>query len=484
MFTDARTLPLFKLERESTTSNDRSDVYSAGTLVTAAGGHGTEFGMRIPTLDRAEDAAAFIDARLAEGSDFIKLVMEDAALYGGARPTLSAQSVQAAIRAAKARNRLVVVHVSTQRDALLALQAGADGLAHVFQDAPANAEFIALARQKRAFVIPTLSVLQQTGPGSGPRLAEDARLKPLLLPEQQDTLQRIFPRRANTEQLGANALRSVASLRAAGISILAGTDAGNPGTAHGVSLHGELTLLVTAGLTPLQALIAATSEPARRFGLADRGRIAPGMRADLVLVDGDPTANIDATRAILAIWKNGSLVDRTPVMPKGVPAPAVTLLSSFDTGRPAAAYGLGWQTSTDEVVGGHSTVLMDMVGNGAQGTAGALEVTGEIKSGSPFTWAGALCFLAESNTQTLDYTAKSELVFWAKGDRDGVVLLYSGSKPIPALVPFAGSAEWREHRIALQSFAGASLDRVRAVMFAATDPPGRFRLAIDEVEIR
>lgn len=52
--------------------------------------------------------------------------------------------------------------------------------------------------------------------------------------------------------------------------------------------------------------------PARHFGLTDRGRISPGLRADLVLVDGDPATDITAVRAIAAMWKNGHLVDRTP----------------------------------------------------------------------------------------------------------------------------------------------------------------------------
>jgi imidazolonepropionase-like amidohydrolase len=94
------------------------------------------------------------------------------------------------------------------------------------------------------------------------------------------------------------------------VEILAGSDAPNPGTAHGASLHHELELLVRAGLTPIEALRAATSAPARRFGLADRGRIAPGQRADLLLVAGDPTADILATRAIERIWKNGAVVER------------------------------------------------------------------------------------------------------------------------------------------------------------------------------
>jgi imidazolonepropionase-like amidohydrolase len=75
-------------------------------------------------------------------------------------------------------------------------------------------------------------------------------------------------------------------------------------------MHGELELLVAAGLTPVQALAAATSAPARAFRLPDRGMIAPGKRADLVLVDGDPTRDIAATRRINSVWKKGVAVDR------------------------------------------------------------------------------------------------------------------------------------------------------------------------------
>jgi imidazolonepropionase-like amidohydrolase len=102
----------------------------------------------------------------------------------------------------------------------------------------------------------------------------------------------------------------VARLRQAQVPVLAGSDAPNPGTAHGISLHRELELLVRAGLSPLEALRAATSTPARAFHLSDRGRIAVGLRADLVLVDGDPTTDILATRAIRTVWKLGRAVDR------------------------------------------------------------------------------------------------------------------------------------------------------------------------------
>jgi imidazolonepropionase-like amidohydrolase len=483
MFTDWRELAEFKRDRDSLAATTRSDVYSAGTLVTVETGHGTQFGVSIPTLDSAEQADAFIAARVAEGSDFIKLVIEDGTIVGRPLPALSEQSVQAAIRAAKQRHKMAVVHVSTERAALLALAAGADGLMHVFEDQPASAEFIELARAQGAFVVPTLSVIDQHGPGSGPLLVKDRNLQPLLAPTQQLALSNTFRPRANTDQCRANAASSVRRLHAAGIAILAGSDAGNPGTTHGASLHGELELLVRAGLTPSAALAAATSVPARRFGLADRGRIAVGMRADVVLVNGDPTRNIQASRAIAGIWKNGSQVERAIVIPKVERAPEQSLVSDFDTGKPATSYGNGWEISTDALSGGDSAAKLDMVGDGARGTSGSMRITGEVKAHAVHPWAGVL-FQVAGGMQPLDYSAKQELVFWAKGDRPGEVMLYSGEEPMPAILPFAASEEWTEFRLPLASFPGAVLERVRAISFVASSPPGKFRLRIDEVAIR
>lgn len=100
-------------------------------------------------------------------------------------------------------------------------------------------------------------------------------------------------------------------MHAAGVPLLAGTDANNGPhggflALHGASIHRELVLLTLAGLTPVQAIAAATSVPARHFGLSDRGRIASGLRADLVLVEGDPTTDITATRSITDIWRRGT----------------------------------------------------------------------------------------------------------------------------------------------------------------------------------
>lgn len=104
-------------------------------------------------------------------------------------------------------------------------------------------------------------------------------------------------------------LQNVRKLHAAGLPLLAGSDAGNPGTAHGPSLHHELAMLVEAGLSPLEALRSATSVPARHFDIAERGCLTAGCRADLLLIDGNPLEDIRHTVRIDAVWKNGKPVN-------------------------------------------------------------------------------------------------------------------------------------------------------------------------------
>ncbi len=289
--------------------SDRADLFSAGSLATVPDGHGTEYGLPAPPITRPEDAQAWVDARLAEGSDYIKIVDETGATFNLKIPTLNPPTIAALIRAAHKRGKLAVVHISSQVSALRAIESGADGLVHLFADSPPDDEFIRSVARHKAFIIPTLTVLQSTtasGMASGKGLTVDPRLKDYLT---QGEIANLLQWAKGNGEL-KYAFETVRKLRDAGVLVLAGTDAPNPGTAHGVSIHREMELLVEAGMTPQQALAAATSVPAKAFRLQDRGRIASGLRADLVLVTGDPLQDITATRAIVRIWKGGKPVVR------------------------------------------------------------------------------------------------------------------------------------------------------------------------------
>jgi imidazolonepropionase-like amidohydrolase len=106
-------------------------------------------------------------------------------------------------------------------------------------------------------------------------------------------------------------LARTAELHRAGVKLLAGTDTPQPFVYPGFSLHEELALLVSSGLSPLEALRTATYNPAEYFGALDSlGTIATGKLADAVLLDGDPLADIRNTRRIAAVFANGHFYDR------------------------------------------------------------------------------------------------------------------------------------------------------------------------------
>ncbi len=289
------------LRKTASDSPDMADLRTAGTVITVPKGHPTQMdGGSIPTLGPGDDPQAFVDARIAEGGDYIKIV------YEHAFPTLTKRQLDDLIAAAHRRNRLALVHVTTQNDARDAIAAGADGLVHIFADASPAADFAEFAARHHVFVIPTLSVFEiVSGASKSPWWQSASNVGPYITPSMRGSLQRKMPPGIGGNLKFTHAIAAVRALHRAGVPILAGTDAPTPGLAHGLSLHHELELLVQSGLTPLEALASATSESARAFGFHDRGRILEGKRADLVLVDGDPSINITATRAIVEIWKLG-----------------------------------------------------------------------------------------------------------------------------------------------------------------------------------
>lgn len=301
-------------EQERTGAPYRADFFSAISPATTPEGYPYNFvpGVQSPTLSSPEEADAFVAQRLADGSDYLKIMVEDGSLTWSDVPVLSRATVQALTSAARARGMLSVAHVTEQTHALDAVNDGVDGLVHVFVDAPATPEFVELAVQKGIFVVATLNTEEAfiTTDG-GASIIADPELAPYLTKEEIESLLTPGPPSILTLANLQIAKDNVRALRDAGVPILAGTDVAT----HGVSLHRDLELLVAAGLTPSEALEAATSAPASAFDIPDRGWIAPGFRADLVLVQGDPTTDIKATRAIRRIWKAGVEIERQLPVP-------------------------------------------------------------------------------------------------------------------------------------------------------------------------
>jgi imidazolonepropionase-like amidohydrolase len=261
---------------------DVADVRSAGIGATAPGGHPSMMYAPFPTLTGPEQAEQFVADRITEGSDFLKIFGPSGTAGPRTMPSLDLDTITTLTKAAHSRGLVVVAHINSAAGVGEVVSAGIDVIAHV----PVDGELDRALAERIA----------EAGIAVGPTLA---------------TIENVLAGwRGQGMPPYSRAEQNVGRLVDAGVTILAGTDAPNPGTVFGASLHRELELLGRCGITPAQALNAATAAPARVFNLADRGHIAPGQRADLMLVSGDPLTDITATRAIERIWRAGVLCDR------------------------------------------------------------------------------------------------------------------------------------------------------------------------------
>lgn len=310
-----RDLGDYVAQRRSYRPTASADLWTAGTMITVPGGHGSQLEPPLPPdfpwLRPGDDPARHVDRRLAEGSDYVKFVVEPMHL-ADPWPSVSPSQARAIVRRARQRGVLSLAHVSTVSDARWLCEAGVDGLIHTPTSHPIDAGTLRLARRSGVFVTSTLAIFHALEDQTALRAVfSDPRVAPYVSAAQRALIDTPYPPDFPGDPIDLElAAANVRALHAAGVPILAGTDGANPGIPNGVGLLAELELLVAAGLRPQDALAAATANPARAFGLADRGRIAPGRRADLVLVDGDPTRDITDLRSISGVWRNGAQLDR------------------------------------------------------------------------------------------------------------------------------------------------------------------------------
>lgn len=475
----------------------QADLFSAGTLATAPGGHGTQFGVPIPTLSSPGEAQAFVDARIAEGSDFIKIVLEAGGHGTGKMHSLDIATATALIEAAHRRGKLAVVHVSTEKDARAALEAGADALVHVFLGAapdPTAVDSLAkLAKRKNAFVIPTFTVMESMAGVRVDDLLGNADLAALVEREGATTLKARYGQQAQP-QLLAMPKAVTAALARAGVPILAGTDAGNAGTLYGISMHRELAALVEAGLTPTAVLAAATSAPAAAFRLGRRGCIATGCKADLLLVEGDPTRDITATRRIVEVWKDGQSANalrdarrERVAQERGGSTrqdlPADGRISQFSAAKLASPFGSGWMPSTDQFAGGKSTVKLDVLPALPDGQI-PLAVQASVAPGLPYAWSSVAFMPGAQPMQPADLSAARVLRFKVRGDgKTYQVMIMGAANNRPSSVPFVAGKEWEDISVPLSAFAGIDPAAVAMLAFSAGPQPGEYRFELADVRL-
>ena len=210
---------------------------------------------------------------------------------------------------------------------------------------------------------------------------------------------------------------------------------------------------------------------------------------DLELV----SRSLGVTAATLSGWRDAFLAAvaaRRQAAAAGPPAPGGVpgRVSGFDDGAPAAAFGAGWTTTTDAMMGGQSTAALEVAPGGAGGTSHALRVRGELRQGgaAPQLWAGAIFYPGERQMSPANLSAAQGFRFHARGDgRTYLVMVFSADRGMtPVFRPITVGAEWAEHVFRWSDFQGIDGSRVLAIAVVAAPPAGAFELWLDEVELR
>jgi len=479
MFSDISLVTNAKQSRQSQTNKTRSDLFSAGMMATAPGGHGTQYGIGIETLTHPDQADEWVAKRKAEGSDFIKMVY----MPGQTRiPSLDRAMAQALIQAAHKHDLLALAHISTQDAARDLMEDGIDGLVHIFADEPVTDEVVKLAKQNDVFIIPTLAVIASVdGRDDTKKLAGQEGIAERLSQMQSQTINLSFPGRVpgfNFEIASANVRR----FHAEGVTILAGSDAPNPGTAHGLSLHQELQYLVDSGLSPLEALSAATTLTAKAFSMDDRGEIKIGYKGDILLIRGNPLEDIGATLAIETILKNGHQVERATKTPKAPSALISGLLGDFETGLSVQEFE--WFESSDVMANGKSTAVIKRGVGGPDDSTHVLNVSGSINPGFPYPWAGA-AVMPKTRTDGFDISKFESVNFSIKGKPGTyrVMVFTAGNFGIPPEQSFQVIENWEQVSLPIQGFKGFDAKAFAGLSIVASSQ-GPFELELDNVILK
>ncbi|KAF2089218.1 hypothetical protein K490DRAFT_72049 [Saccharata proteae CBS 121410] len=270
-----------------------------------------------PNIRTASDASKFVTDNASQGASYIKLMQESGTgLVFPPIPTPPPSIQRALVAAAHAHNLPAVGHALCLPDTLVLLDAGVDGLTHTFFDQRPTEEVVEAYVRTGAWCCPTLvAVGSLTGEGAegARRLAGDGRVRGRLEGAQRENLGRCMGFAGEGGRFEF-AVESVRELRRRGVRVIAGSDAAGPalGTAWGLSLHHELALFVQhCGFTPFDAINAATALPASCFGFEDRGRIEPGLKADLMLVEGNALEDVGRLLDLRGVWRGGEILQAT-----------------------------------------------------------------------------------------------------------------------------------------------------------------------------
>jgi imidazolonepropionase-like amidohydrolase len=314
----------FEVRKTANQTQKAPRVAVAGPLISSVSRDKLDLGdPPIVKIDTPDQAREFVRKLAEQKPDLVKIwyIVDKGYPLEGFRPI-----VRATIEESHARKIRVAVHATELETARAAVEEGADVLVHSVTDKPVDDGFVKLLKDRHTILCPTLVVFERYSRTFSHQLNLTPEEQKWGNPEviasldvtkiPQDKLpQRIKDALAKPDEALSRikktyevALPNLKKLEDAGVTIAAGTDAGNIGTIHGPALFREFQLMKEAGLTPMQILQCATGNAAKLFGGdtgAHIGQIAPGFFADLVILNSNPLDDIAHASDIDTVIKNG-----------------------------------------------------------------------------------------------------------------------------------------------------------------------------------
>lgn len=264
------------------------------------------------------DARRAVEELAGRKVDIVKIWVDD---RNGRAPRLSPALYRAVIDEAHKRGLRVNAHVFYHTDAVDLVDAGIDGLVHMVRDIEMSDALISAIVKHNVYVNGNMSSPRRGAQAGTPAWLTSAdpmlqllkeSVSPEVIARMSDAFGRRDPKAAEGARQRYNILeRSLAKLNAAGAKVVLGADTGLEDHLFGLAEHLELQAMVDAGMPPAQALVTATSRAAEYLHLDDRGSLAPGKRADLLVLDANPLENIVNARKISRMLINGVEIDRS-----------------------------------------------------------------------------------------------------------------------------------------------------------------------------
>lgn len=260
-------------------SLEYSKYYAANAGATVPGGHGTQFGIKVPEIGDGLAARQFVRDRVSAGADYIKILKEPYL------PTVTSIHTEEIIDETHKLGKLAVAHVSRFDNAVELAQQGVDGFVHIWAKGEGTKEDIEKIAESGVFLAPTLRVLQLSY-----EVAQEGGYADYFLPFE-------------------TVLEQTKMAYEAGIPILCGTDAPNFMMNYTDAIFEEMMLLSECGLNGPEILKAATTNIYEAFRLEEFGEIKEGSQADFILIEGNPMKDISEIKNSKQVYKEGKRIN-------------------------------------------------------------------------------------------------------------------------------------------------------------------------------